>query len=51
MNDNRKEKLLKICDVVKQESEKNVDIASIAMQSMQVGYEMGRMAQEEERSE
>ena len=47
MNDNRKDKILKICDMVKQENEKSVDIASIAMQSMQVGYEMGKMEKEE----
>ena len=49
MSDNRKDKLLKICDMVKQENEKNVDIASIAMQSMQVGYEMGKMEKNDEK--
>lgn len=41
----RKEKILRACDLIKEQDEKETELTSIVAQSMQVGYEMGLMAE------
>ena len=46
MSEERKEKILKACELVKNQKDRETDLTSIVAQSMQVGYEMGCMAGE-----
>lgn len=44
MSESRMEKLLRACDIVKQQDEKEAELTSLVAVSMQAGYELGKLA-------
>lgn len=43
MEESRIEKLLRACEIVKKQDEKETELMTLVAQSMQVGYQLGRM--------
>lgn len=43
MSETRIEKLLRACEIVKQQDEKETELATLAARCMQAGYQLGRM--------